>query len=136
MAEILNRLDGVRKTGHPSRWTAKCPAHNERRPSLAITERHDGAGLLHCFAGCGAADIVGAVGLQLSDLFPSDEKIHRRRYETKPRIDYRALCLLIKHELTVLEVAAETLAEGNPISKEDLASIQRARRHLRRLHDA
>ena len=67
---LLDRLDGVRATGH-SRWVARCPAHDDSRPSLAITEKADGVVLLHCFAGCNVGEAVGALGLDLSDLFPA-----------------------------------------------------------------
>ncbi|MBN3763409.1 hypothetical protein [Burkholderia sp. Ac-20365] len=67
---VLDHLHGARAVGH-GRWTACCPAHNDRRPSLAITEKSDGALLLHCFSGCAVGDIVAAIGLDLSDLFPS-----------------------------------------------------------------
>ena len=133
MAEVLNRLDGVRKTGHPSRWIAKCPAHQDRSPSLSITEADNGAVLIHCFASCGAADVVNAVGLELSDLFPSDEGMKSRRYDRKPRVDYRALCILMKHELTVLEVAAAHLAEGKALSEDDRTTIERVQHSLDQL---
>jgi hypothetical protein len=56
-----------------------------------------------------------------------------RKYDRKPRVDYRALCLLMKHELTVLEVAAAQLAEGKALSEEDRTSIERVRHSLDRL---
>jgi len=31
---LLARLDGVKRTG-PDRWIARCPAHDDKRPSLA-----------------------------------------------------------------------------------------------------
>ena len=68
-AEILvSRLQGVRPTGN-NRWVAKCPAHSDRGPSLSITER-DGKLLFHCFAGCEADDVLGAVGLSWTDVLP------------------------------------------------------------------
>lgn len=63
---LLERLEGV--SGRNGRWQARCPAHEDRSPSLAITESDDKI-LIHCFAGCSAADIMAAVGLQLGDLF-------------------------------------------------------------------
>jgi hypothetical protein len=48
---------GARRSGN--RWMARCPAHDDRSPSLSITER-DGRIFLHCFAGCAYADIVAA----------------------------------------------------------------------------
>ena len=65
---ILTRLEGVRKQGKG--FTAKCPAHHDKTASLAITEATDGRVLMHCFAGCPAAAVLGAVGLKLADCYP------------------------------------------------------------------
>jgi 5S rRNA maturation endonuclease (ribonuclease M5) len=43
-----------------SGWMARCPAHDDRNPSLAITER-GGKLLLHCHAGCGQRDVIAAL---------------------------------------------------------------------------
>jgi hypothetical protein len=67
--QLLTRLEKVRPTG-ASQWIACCPAHSDRQPSLALRELDDGRILLHCFAGCGVHDVVSALGLCLSDLFP------------------------------------------------------------------
>jgi hypothetical protein len=40
-----------------------CPAHNDRNPSLSVTETPDGKLLLHCFAGCSFEEIIQAAGL-------------------------------------------------------------------------
>ena len=72
MTKLLDRLEKVRKTG-PGRWIACCPAHDDHSPSLALRELDDGRVLVHCFAGCSAHEIVSAVGLDLSDLFPPRE---------------------------------------------------------------
>lgn len=63
---FLERLEGV--SGSNGRYQAKCPAHEDRLPSLAITAAEDKI-LIHCFAGCAPVDIMAAVGLQLGDLF-------------------------------------------------------------------
>ncbi|SAL06413.1 hypothetical protein AWB81_07578 [Caballeronia arationis] len=69
---LLNRLEGVREVG-PGRYVARCPAHEDRQASLSITEKPDGVLLVHCFAGCAIAEVVGALGLDLADLFPPRE---------------------------------------------------------------
>jgi len=69
---FLSLLKGVRATGR-GRWIARCPHHNDRRPSLAITKGDRVPILLHCFAGCDPDQIVGAVGLELSDLMPDKD---------------------------------------------------------------
>jgi len=50
-----------------------CPAHEDRTPSLSVTER-DGKVLVHCFAGCAPEDVIGALGLTWSDLVGDDER--------------------------------------------------------------
>jgi DNA primase len=51
-------------------WLAQCPAHADRSPSLSIREGRDGHVLMHCFAGCETREVLGALGLSFSDLFP------------------------------------------------------------------
>ena len=66
---ILGRLDKVRKTG-THKYIACCPAHDDKTPSLSLYLPPDGKYLLHCFAQCDALDVVHAMGLTLTDLFP------------------------------------------------------------------
>ena len=66
---VLGAATGVRQSG-PGRWSAICPAHADRRPSLSIRELDDGRVLIHCFGGCPVDAVVVALGLQLQDLYP------------------------------------------------------------------
>lgn len=72
MELLLSRLDKVQ--GRGSKFQARCPAHDDRSPSLSIREATDGRVLVHCHAGCEVADIVESVGLTLGDLFPDDTR--------------------------------------------------------------
>lgn len=72
LQNVLSRLQGVRKDGRG--WKALCPAHNDRKPSLKIDEAEDGKVLLKCFAGCGTEDIIAAIGLKMSDLYPEPKQ--------------------------------------------------------------
>ena len=65
--EVLAHFPHVRRSG--AGWQARCPAHEDRTPSLTISEGDDGRTLVHCHAGCTTEDIVAAVGLTLRDLF-------------------------------------------------------------------
>ena len=67
---LLEHLDGVRRSGRG--WTARCPAHNDKTPSLSIAEGDDGRVLLNCFAGCETSSVIAALGLELADLFAED----------------------------------------------------------------
>ncbi|MDP3939374.1 MAG: toprim domain-containing protein, partial [Deltaproteobacteria bacterium] len=61
LAELLPRLDGVRPAG-PGRYTARCPAHDDRTPSLSVREGANGRPLFHCFAGCSWIAVRDALG--------------------------------------------------------------------------
>ena len=52
-------------------WKAKCPAHDDRDPSLSIREGSDGRALIKCHAGCQTNDILAAIDLKPRDLFVS-----------------------------------------------------------------
>ena len=75
--QIIERLH-ARRNG--SGWMAPCPAHEDSKPSLSVTER-DGKILLHCHAGCTVESIVAAVDITVADLF-----VDNRRKKTEPRI--------------------------------------------------
>jgi len=70
--DFLALLKGVQPAGEGS-WVARCPAHGDAHPSMSVAAR-DGKILVHCHVGCSAADIVGALGLELKDLFEDAPK--------------------------------------------------------------
>jgi len=49
-------------------WSARCPAHEDRSPSLSLRQI-EGQALIHCHAGCSAEDVVAALTMTMSDLF-------------------------------------------------------------------
>jgi 5S rRNA maturation endonuclease (ribonuclease M5) len=69
--ELVARLD-ARKSG--TGWAARCPAHDDRKPSLTISAGDDGRILLHCQAGCDLDAVLAALGLTVKDLFPPKQK--------------------------------------------------------------
>ena len=64
--EILDRFDRVRRNGKG--WSARCPAHDDKTPSLAISQG-ERAWLIRCWAGCSFAEITHAAGLDPERLF-------------------------------------------------------------------
>ncbi|RMH23667.1 MAG: DUF3987 domain-containing protein, partial [Planctomycetota bacterium] len=55
-------------------WSAQCPAHEDRNPSLSIATGDDGRCLINCHAGCATKAIVEALGLEMKDLMPERPK--------------------------------------------------------------
>ncbi len=64
---VLERLEGVRE--RDGNYAALCPAHDDREPSLSVSEGDDLRVLLKCFGGCTAQEVTEALGLEMSDLF-------------------------------------------------------------------
>ena len=75
--EILSRLEGVKGGG--GKWSACCPAHDDKHQSLSVGVGEDGKVLLHCHAGCAVEDIAAATGLTMRDLFVEDKPPGRSR---------------------------------------------------------
>ena len=68
---VLSRCDMALKSENG--WMVRCPAHDDKTPSLSIKQGDDGKALLYCFAGCTFEKIVAALGLAESELFGEGE---------------------------------------------------------------
>jgi hypothetical protein len=68
---VLDRLreGGYGPVGCGDQWTARCPAHEDRNPSLSIGVGEEGRALLNCHRGCGYEAICAALGVPPGDLF-------------------------------------------------------------------
>ena len=72
--DILSRLQGVKGGG--GQWSARCPAHDDKRQSLSISQGKDGQVLLKCHTGCTVESITSALGIEVKDLFQKQERPH------------------------------------------------------------
>lgn len=124
---VLGRLDRVKAAG-PGRWLARCPAHDDKHPSLSVSETSTGTVLVKCWGGCRAEAILGAIGLSFFDLFPRDQRTARpRAMGGRPR----AKSLL--HEHLIYQCGKAKLAKSGALSPEDNARYALA---VQRLTDA
>mgnify|MGYP000626525288 CR=1 FL=1 len=73
---VLERFPDAK--GSDKTWTARCPAHEDRTPSLSISEGDDGRVLIHCHTGCSLDAVLAAVKLETRDLFPPRETTNER----------------------------------------------------------
>lgn len=70
---VLERLKEVKRRGKG--WTALCPAHDDKNPSLGISEAADGKVLVKCQSqGCSFSQIASALDLKESDFFPEQNR--------------------------------------------------------------
>jgi DNA primase len=127
---LLARLDAVKETSR-GKWQARCPSHDDKQPSLSIKETNDGVVLLKCWSGCNASEIVGAVGLELSDLFPKHENFDHSRRQVKQQKPFNAMDALraIIHETTIVAVCAGML-KSDGLSPDDSARLALAIQRL------
>lgn len=120
MRPVERFLEKLLANGHELRkrgtsWSAQCPAHDDQRASLSISEGDDGRVLVKCHAGCTHDAVCKAIGLTVSDLFPTADMLplprpfHTKRPATnaKPQItaeyDYHdeggnLVCQVVRYE--------------------------------------
>ena len=116
---LLSKLERVKKTGH-GKWIARCPCHYDRSPSLSI-RNDNGTILIHCF-GCGASgtDVAGAVGMDVSDLFPATDIDWSPPKNKVPGVAIGADQALyaLQQECTVIYMIANSMLVDGKIDKE------------------
>lgn len=132
---VLNRIERPMKRADGG-WLVRCCAHEDRSPSLSITERDDGVVLLHCFAGCSALDVLDSLGLEMADLYPTplttEESTQSRKYKHNPA----DLLRILDHEANIIALAAAIIGDGGDLSEENLAEVMQAREKIERCRDA
>ena len=128
--KLLDRLERVKQTG-ANRWVARCPAHEDRSPSLSVRELDDGKILLHDFGGCDNDAILAAVGLTMSDLFPDSCHLPAIR----SRIPARDLLEIISEETSVVAILAADILKKRTIAEQDWGRLARAVARIGRARD-
>ena len=135
LVTLIDRLDGAKETGH-GKYIARCPAHDDRSPSLAIKDCGDGRILLHCFAGCDVESVLDALGLSFSDIMPERVGEMHTYKPVRQRFDARQVLRVLRPEATLVAIAAENIAEGVTLSDEDRDRVFNAACRIRAAADA
>lgn len=120
---LLSRLSKVK--GRDGSWVACCPAHDDRSPSLSIREDSDRV-LVHCHAGCSVEAVLGAVGMDMTDLFPPKPTTWPQAPHKRVRLFASDALKVMHFEATVVMVAAHNMAQGQTLNAEDLARLTEA----------
>lgn len=68
--DIARALGGAKRSG--SNWSCKCPAHEDNKASLSITQNFSGKLLVHCHAGCEPTNVISF--LRAKGLWPDTAK--------------------------------------------------------------
>lgn len=84
--ELEGRGLTVRAAGR-RKWTAQCPAHDDRNASLSLDMGDDERVLVCCHAGCDTDDVLRELGLETGDLFAEqrEQRNGRRPSQTMPQ---------------------------------------------------
>ena len=131
---LLHRLERVQRSGQG--WRADCPTGHRTRGTLSLAQGDDGRVLLHCFAGCSTADVLGALGLTLGDIMPErlrDESPEGRR-AARERFQLASVAAatgVVAREAELVLIAAADTAQGIPLTDADLARLAEG---VERLH--
>ena len=133
---LLSRLDRVHRSGQG--WRADCPNGHKTHGTLSLAQGDDGRLLLHCFAGCSTADVLGALGLTLGDVMPErlrDESPEGRRTarERFRLASMTAAAGVIEREARIVHLAGCDLLRGEVL---DAADVQRLGEAVERIEAA
>ena len=131
---VLSRLTRVKRTG-PDRWIASCPTRNDKHPSMTIRAMPDERVLIYDHGGDSVDEILAALGMEMSDLYPprleapGPGKPHRERRPFDPLdvlrvLDFEVVVVLrfgqgmtrgetpTDHDLERLHVAVERIGDA------------------------
>lgn len=100
-----------------------------------MRETSDGSVLLHCFTGCTVTDVVDAIGLEITDLFPpKDEPLGAQKHMLRLLTARHALDFSADESLIVV-IAAGNIGHGVALAPIDIARVLEAARKINYLHD-
>lgn len=108
---VLSRLEKVRQR-QAGQWSARCPAHADKGPSLSVRETPEGAVLLHCFAGCSGAEVVSSMGIEMTDLFPPRERTGREPKRLARVIAPAQSLEILQRESMFVAIVATDMVKG------------------------
>jgi hypothetical protein len=131
---VLGRLHAVRQR-QLGQHSARCPAHEDRGPSLSVRETPEGSVLLHCFAGCAVGEIVAALGLQPNDLFPPRDRPAGAPKRIANLLTAGQALDLLANESTLVALAAGNVANGATLNPSDITRVMTAAGRINFLRD-
>lgn len=120
---LLSRMQKVKTRGR-DKWMACCPAHEDKNPSLAIT-LESGKILMKCWSGCDVESILGAIGMDFSDIMP-DHPIYHRSSAKKPTLYATDALRILKKESMIITMCAIDIKNKKHIAEDDFNRVMLA----------
>ncbi len=90
--------------------------------------------LLHCFAGCESGDVLSAIGLTMSDLFPARPREHGYA-AAQTAIPARELLIILDHEITVAALILNDAVTRRAVSQSDVQRLMQAAARIGKARD-
>ncbi len=116
---VLSKLGKYTRAGDG--FKARCPAHDDRDPSLSLKLGNDGKVIMKCHAGCDFRAIADALGMPISDFFADDSGSNGHSTgtwtrETRPSLTLAELAthLALGQDVLTFYGARDAIRYGSP----------------------
>jgi len=116
--KVLSRLDNVRQRQN-GQWSARCPAHDDKSPSLSVAEADDGTLLIKCFAGCTFSEIFSSLDLDPGEAFPSKQKPVKTPKRSPRLITASQALEILDSEANIVAICANNLYRNVALTDQD-----------------
>jgi hypothetical protein len=129
---VLGRLEDPRPNGK-ERWRCRCPSCGGNRSALSIGVGLNDSVLIRCWKGCDVEEVVTALGLIMSDLFPSDPGASALPLPRRRMLSAHQCVEVISFECLLTWTAALNLANGHVLTSDDLTRLSTAAHRIESL---
>jgi len=132
--EVVARVRAAKETqpasGLVRAMTCICPAHDDSRPSLLVSETDDNRVLMHCRAGCTFDEVRLNLGLEPIDLIPEHLRHARhdgnRRAHAGPRFSAWQVLQAIALDVIIVVIAASQIRREGWLDDVDFDALAHA----------
>jgi hypothetical protein len=130
LLEAHQRITGYEARGSGRHVRITCPACGTETLKVSVSRADNGSVLLHAFCGHSPAEVLAALGLTLSDLFPVRDlrtltPDQRRELSQQSLVSrWHAALNTLRQEATVTLIAANQLEDNKPLADADLTRLK------------
>jgi hypothetical protein len=130
LLDTHQRVTGYEARGSGRHVRITCPACGTGTLKVSISRADNGSVLMHAFCGHSPAEVLAALGLTLSDLFPlrdlrtltPDQRRKMRQQSLVSR--WHAALNVLRQEATITLIAANQLEDNKPLADADLTRLK------------
>ncbi|MCL7743722.1 hypothetical protein LV476_01985 [Guyparkeria hydrothermalis] len=144
--EILVRVDASRETkpapGLARAMVCRCanPQHEDKHPSLLVSETQEGIVLMHCRAGCSNSEVLRGLGLEPIELIPEHLRHSRtdgnRSPHKGPRFSATQALQSLAMDVIIVSLAAAQIRRDGWLDDADLEALIDAEKRIRNMIQA